>query len=139
MKQRIMDDLKQAMRDKDALAKATLQVLKARLDSLEKDKGAELTSEEQIAAVQTEIKQTTQTLEAAEKAGHSTLYEQEASRIKFLEQYLPKQLTEEEARKILVQAELAGLSMKDAMTKAKQLLSGQVPNALIAKLVKALI
>lgn len=139
MKEKIMQDLKQAMRDKDALVKGTLQVLKSRLDSAEKEKGSPLSSEEQIAIVQSEIKQTIQTVEAAEKVGHSSLYEKETARINLLETYLPKQLTEKEALDILSNAEIKGLSMKDAMQTAKTLLNGKISNAIIAKIVKQLI
>lgn len=140
MKQKVFEELKKAMRNKDTLAKGVLTLLKAGLDRAEKEKGSELTDQEAIAVVQREIKQTKQAYEGAVKAGREDLIENEKRKIDLLEQYLPAQMDESEAIMILNDAGIkAGMNMGDAMKIAKPLLVGQVENATIAKLVKSII
>lgn len=140
MKQQVFEDLKQAMRDKDTLAKGVLTLLKAGLDKAEKEKGSELTNQEAISVVQREIKQTKQAYEGAVKANREDLIENEKRKIDLLEQYLPAQMDESEAIMILNDAGVKqGMNMGDAMKIAKPLLTGKIENAVIAKLVKAII
>lgn len=56
LKDQVFEQLKQAMKNKDALAKGVLQLVKAALDSAEKEKGAALTPDEEIAVINREVK-----------------------------------------------------------------------------------
>lgn len=136
----VFDQLKQAMRDKDALAKGVLAIVKSALDLAEKEKGAVLSQEEEIAIINREIKQTNQSLEGAQKAARADLIEKEEAKLALLKSFLPKQLTEEEIREALQEAGIAaGMNMGDAMKIAKPLLVGKADGAAISKAVKALI
>lgn len=136
----VFDQLKQAMKNKDVLAKGVLTLLKSALDSAEKEKGAELTPLEETAVVNREIKQTNQSLEGAQNAERADLIEKEEAKLVILKSFLPKQLTEQEIIAELQSAGVStGMNMGEAMKIAKPLLDGKADGATISKVVKSLI
>lgn len=140
LKTEVFEQLKQAMKDKDTLAKGVLTLLKSALDSAEKEKGAELTQDEEFAIVNREIKQTNQSLDGAKQANRDDLIEKEQAKLTILSHFLPKQLSVEEIVPILAEAGVVkGMNMGDAMKIAKPLLSGKADGAMISKVVKSII
>lgn len=140
LKDQVFAQLKVAMKEKDALSKGVLQLVKAALDAAEKEKGAALTEAEEIAVINREVKQTNQALEGAESAGRTDLIEKEQAKLTLLKGFLPKQLSEEEIAEALKAAGItAGMNMGDAMKIAKPLLTGKAEGAVISKVVKSLI
>ena len=136
----VFDQLKQAMKDKDVLAKGVLTLVKSALDQAEKEKGAALSTEEEIAIVNREIKQTNQSLDGAKAAGRDDLIEKEQAKIALLKKFLPEQFSEEEIVAALKEAGIAaGMKMGDAMKIAKPLLTGKADGAAISKAVKSII
>lgn len=136
----VFEKLKEAMKNKDTLSKGVLSILKSNLEAAEKEKKDVLTSDEEIAVVQREVKQTKQALEGAKSANRQDLIEKEETKITLLETFLPKQLSEEEVTEILVGAGISkGMNMGEAMKIAKPLLNGKTENATISKVVKGLI
>ena len=96
LKTEVFNQLKQAMKNKDVLAKGVLTLVKSALDSAEKEKGAELSEQEEIAIINREIKQTNQSLDGAKQAERADLIEKEEAKLVILKSFLPKQLSEEE-------------------------------------------
>lgn len=140
LKEQVFDQLKTAMKNKDVLAKGVLTLVKAALDSAEKEKGTALTQEEEIAVINREVKQTNQALDGAKAAAREDLIEKEEAKLILLKSFLPKQLSEEEIAQALQEAGVgAGMNMGDAMKIAKPLLNGKAEGAVISKVVKALI
>jgi len=140
LKTEVFEQLKNAMREKDALAKGVLSLLKSALDLAEKEKGGALSSDEEIAIINREVKQTNQALEGAQNAGRADLIEKEEAKLVLLKSFLPKQLTEEEvAEKLAAAGIVKGMGMGDAMKIAKPLLTGQAEGAVISKVVKSII
>ena len=140
LKTEVFAQLKVAMKEKDTVAKGVLTLLKSALDTAEKEKGSELTQDEEYAIVNREIKQTNQALEGAESAGRADLIEKEQAKLTLLKGFLPKQLSEEEIAEALKAAGItAGMNMGDAMKIAKPLLTGKAEGAVISKVVKSLI
>lgn len=140
IKTTVFEQLKRAMKEKDVLAKGVLTLLKSALDSAEKEKGSSLSSEEEIAIVNREVKQTNQALEGAQKANRADLIEKEEAKLVLLKSFLPKQLSEEEIAKILTEAGIVkGMNMGDAMKIAKPLLTGKADGSTMSKIVKSLI
>jgi len=136
----VFEHLKNAMREKDVLSKGVLTLLKAALDSSEKEKGAILSTEEEVAVVNREIKQTNQALEGAQKAQREDLIKQEEAKLVLLKKFLPKQLSEDEVAAILTEAGITkGMNMGDAMKIAKPLLTGKTDGGTMSKVVKSLI
>ena len=140
LKTTVFEQLKDAMREKNVLAKGVLTLLKSALDSAEKEKGAALSTEEEAAVVNREIKQTNQALEGAQKAQREDLIEQEEAKLVLLKSFLPKQLSEDEITTMLTEAGITkGMNMGDAMKIAKPLLAGKTDGATMSKVVKNLI
>ena len=140
LKTAVFEQIKTAMKEKDTLAKGVLTLLKSALDNAEKEKGAALTGEEEIAIVNREIKQTNQALEGALNAGRADLIEKEQSKLALLKQFLPEQLSEEKIAELLIEAGISkGMNMGDAMKIAKPLLAGKADGAVMSKVVKSLI
>lgn len=140
LKTEVFEQLKTAMREKDTLAKGVLSLLKSALDSAEKEKGEALTTEEEMAIINREVKQTNQALEGAQTAGRTDLIEKEEAKLTLLKSFLPKQLSEEEIAEKLVAAGVGkGMNMGEAMKIAKPLLTGQAEGAVISKVVKSII
>lgn len=140
LKTTVFEQLKQAMKDKDVLAKGVLTLLKSALDSGEKEKGSELTALEETAIVNREIKQTNQALEGAEKAGRQDLIEKEEAKLVLLKTFLPTQLREEEILRMLTEAGVSkGMNMGEGMKIAKPLLAGKADGSMISTAVKNLI
>lgn len=140
LKTTVFEQLKNAMREKDTLAKGVLTLLKAALDNAEREKGASLSTEEEVAIVNREIKQTNQALEGAQKAEREDLIEQEEAKLVLLKKFLPEQLSENEIIAILTEAGITkGMNMGDAMKIAKPLLVGKTDGGTMSKVVRSLI
>nr|WP_106778925.1 GatB/YqeY domain-containing protein [Lysinibacillus timonensis] len=140
LKTEVFTQLKQAMKEKDVVAKGVLTLIKSAIDLAEKEKGSELTNEEEIAIINREIKQTNQSLDGAKQASREDLIEKEEAKLAILKSFLPKQLTEEEIIPLLTEAGVTkGMNMGDAMKIAKPLLTGKADGATISKVVKSLI
>lgn len=96
LSKRLMDDMKQAMKDKDDLKKGVLVLLRAELIAAEKKKKAPLDEIEETAILQREVKQRRQTISEAAEAGRVDIVEDQQARMAFVESYLPQMMTEEE-------------------------------------------
>lgn len=140
LQKQIMEDLKQAMRDKDTLKKGVLTLVKAGLMNAEKEKRSPLTSVEELAIVQREIKQTKQALSEAEKANREDIVEQEKLKIAILEQYLPAQLSKDEVKEKLYKSGInSKMNMGEAMKQAMSVLKGRADNKVISEVVREIL
>ena len=121
LKEKIIADLTDAMRAKDAGRLGTLRMVKANLMNRQIEKGGELTDEEVQKALQTLVKQRRDSIEQYEKAGRSELAEKEAAEITHIEAYLPQAATPEEIASAVdaAIAETGAASMKDMGTVMK--------------------
>jgi uncharacterized protein YqeY len=96
LKEKIIADLTDAMKAKDAGRTSTLRMVKASLMNRQIDKGGELTEDEVTKALQSLIKQRRDSIEQYEKAGRLELAQKEAAEISHIEAYLPQAATPEE-------------------------------------------
>lgn len=141
LKQRVQGDLVQAMKDKNALVKGVLQIVKAGFNNAEKQAGMELDATQLLPVIQKEIKQTQQALEGAVSANREDLIKQEKYKIALLETYLPEQLDEAQITLRLQNAGVvSGMNMGEAMKLAKQAISSVEAEArTVSTIVKKLI
>lgn len=143
LKEKIISDLTDAMRSKDAGRLSTLRMVKANLMNRQIEKGGELTDEEVTKALQSLVKQRRDSIEQYEKAGRTELAQKEASEISHIEAYLPQAATPEEIAAAVVTAmlETGASSMKDmgAVMKATmaQLAGKSVDGKAVSEAVKA--
>src|SRR5215213_9174590 len=96
LNERIIADITDAMKTKDAGRLSTLRMVKANLMNRKIEKGGELTDEEVQKALQSLVKQRRDSIEQYEKAGRSELAEKEAAEITHIEAYLPQAASADE-------------------------------------------
>ncbi len=115
LKEKIIADLTDAMKAKDAARLSTLRMVKANLMNRQIEKGGELTDEEVGKALQSLVKQRRDSIEQYEKAGRPDLAEKEAAEISHIDAYLPQAATPEEiaAAVAAAVAETGASSIKD--------------------------
>jgi uncharacterized protein YqeY len=144
LKEQLMDDLKQAMKEKDTLRKLTITMLRAAVKQIEVDTRVELGDQDVIDIIVKQIKQKRAALEEFTKGQREDLVEETKSEIDVLMAYLPKQLSEEEVVVILQNAiqQVGASSVKDmgkVMAAVKEELSGKADNKFVADQVKRLL
>ena len=104
LKDKIISDLTDAMKAKDADRLSTLRMVKANLMNRQIEKGSELTDEEVGKALQTLVKQRRDSIEQYEKGGRADLAAKEAAEIAHIEGYLPESATIEEIVEAVAEA-----------------------------------
>jgi uncharacterized protein YqeY len=121
LKEKIISDLTDAMKAKDAARLSTLRMVKANLMNRQIEKGGELTDDEVTKALQSLVKQRRDSIEQYEKAGRSELAEKEAAEISHIENYLPQAASADEIAAAVeaAVAETGASSMKDMGTVMK--------------------
>ena len=102
MKEKLMEDLKMAMKNKDIVKKNTIQMIRAAILQTEKDKQIELDDSTILEIISKQVKQKNDALEQFEKANRQDLVEQTELEINILKEYLPKQLSREKVEQIVV-------------------------------------
>lgn len=101
LKEKLLEDMKVSMRDKNVVRKNVIQMVRAAILQVEKDKQIELTDEQIIDVIAKESKKRKDSLPDYEKSGRDDLIKQVKEEIEILAEYLPKQLTIEELEKII--------------------------------------
>ena len=102
LKEKLLEDLKIAMKEKDAITKNTIQMIRAAILQTEKDKQIELDDNGILEIISKQVKQKNDALEQFEKADRQDLVEQTKLEINILKEYLPKQLSKEEVEQIVI-------------------------------------
>ena len=102
MKEKLMEDLKMAMKNKDIVKKNTIQMIRAAILQTEKDKQIELDDNAILEIISKQVKQKNDALEQFKKADRQDLVEQTELEINTLKEYLPKQLSKEEVEQIVI-------------------------------------
>lgn len=90
------------MKEKDAITKNIIQMIRAAILQTEKDKQTELDDNAILEIISKQVKQKNDALEQFEKADRQDLVEQTKLEINILKEYLPKQLSKEEVEQIVI-------------------------------------
>lgn len=140
LKEKLLDEMKVAMREKDTVRKDAVQMVRAAILQYEKDNKATLDDAGVIDIVAKEVKRYKDVLPDYEKSGRTDLVEEIKQKISVLMPYLPSQLSEEELQAIVqeVISETGAETMKDMgkvmaalMPRVKGRCDGRVVNAMI--------
>ena len=146
LQERIDNDLKKAMKDKDRLKLSALRMLKAGIESLaiERKRG-ELKDEDILKLVRTQIRKHTDSIEQFTKGGRAELAEKEKAEMKMLAPYMPEELSEEDLKTMVTEAiseaQAAskadmGKVMKLVMAKVKGRADGKKVSQMVSSLLK---
>ena len=101
MKEKLMNDLVNAMKNKDKETLAVLRMLKGAIQLEEINNKHELTDSEFISVLSKQIKMRKEFILEFTKAGREYLLNQTQNEIEILSKYMPEQLKEEEVLKII--------------------------------------
>lgn len=143
LKETLMNDLKEAMKDKDIIRKNTVQMVRSSVLQFEKDNKVELDDEGVIEVIAKELKKRRDVLPEYEKSGRDDLLADINKEIETLLAYLPKQLTREELEVIVKDAiaTVGATSMKDmgkimaaVMPQTKGRADGKMINTIVKEL-----
>ena len=142
LKERITDDMKNAMRAKEADRLGTIRMLLAAMKQKEVDERVELDDAMIVSIVDKLIKQRKDAAQQYEAGGRADLAEKEKSEITVLEAYLPQRLSADEVaaavKTIVVELGASGPGdMGKVMGVVKQRLAGQADMGQVSAAVKA--
>ena len=104
LKEKLQNDLKDAMRSGDDLRKRTLRMVLSSIRLSEVEKRRELDDDEVLSIIQKEVKTRKESIEEAKHADRPDLVEATEAEIGVLEVYLPQQLSEEELETLAKEA-----------------------------------
>ena len=143
-KEKLLDDLKLAMKEKDVVKKNTVQMVRAAILQVEKDKQIELNDDQILEVIAKEFKKRNDSLADYEKSGREDLINQIKEEMSVLEGYLPKKLSEEELTEKVKEiiSEVGATSMKEmgiVMKTAKERLGVTADGKMINEIVKKIL
>lgn len=142
LKDKITQDMKEAMKARDQLKLSTLRLLVSEIKNREIDAKGELKDEDILALVQKAVKQRQDSISQYEKGGRQDLAEKEKAEMEILKTYLPEELSREEILQIIDEAIAAtgasspkemGKVMREVMPKVKGRADGKLVNELVRK------
>ena len=144
LKEKLLEDLKNCMKEKKVVRKNVIQMVRAAILQVEKDKHITLEDEQIIDIIAKESKKRKDSLTDYEKSGREDLINEIKEEIAILAEYLPKQLSIEEVETIVkeVISEVGATSMKDmgkVMKSAKEKIGPASDGKTINEVVKKLL
>ena len=142
LKARITEDMKDAMRAKDAPRLSTIRLLLAAIKQREVDERIELDDAQVLSVIEKMIKQRRESIAQYEKAARTDLADKERYEISVIEAYLPKQMSQQELEAAVAEA-LAATGAKAASDMGKVMgvlkprLAGRADMGKVSALVKS--
>ena len=100
LKEQLLEDFKNAMKDKDELKKNTIMMIRSAILQIEKDTQKEVSENEILEIISKELKKRKETLADIEKSGRDDLISKVNEEIAIIKAYLPEELSKEEIEKI---------------------------------------
>lgn len=144
LKERLLSDMRTAMKQKDTVRKTVLSMARAAILQLEKDKRTELDDQGVMEVIAKEIKSRKEALEMFKQGGRQDLVEQNEKEIEILGEYLPPQLSESEIREIIRETieKVGAAGMKDmgkVMGAVMPQVKGRAEGGTVNRLVKEML
>ncbi len=147
LKEKLSNDMKAAMKSGEKIRLETLRTLRAALLEKEIEKrGSEtgMTPEDELGVLTAAAKKRKESIEMFQKGGRADLVDQESKELAIIQEFLPKQLTEEEVVSVIrsVIVETGGSTPADfgkVMPAAMKQLKGKADGRTVQELVKKLL
>jgi len=142
LKEQITEDMKSAMRAKEAERLGTIRLLLAAIKQREVDERITVDDAGIIAIIEKLIKQRKDSIEQFQKAGRTDLVDQESKELGILQAYMPAQLSEAEVQ-AAIQKTISNLGaagpqdMGKVIGALKAQLAGKADMGMVSGLVKA--
>ena len=144
LKEKLMQDFKDAMKDKDEIKKNTITMIRAAILQVEKDNQVELDDNAITEIIAKELKKRKDSLAEIEKSDRTDMIEQINTEMGIIKSYLPEELSIEELTTIIEDTikEVEATSMKDmgkVMQAVKAKTTGRADGRTINEIVKKLL
>ena len=142
LKERIQQDMKDAMRAADKPRLGTIRLILAAIKQIEVDERKVLEDVEVMAVLDRMVKQRRESISQFEKAGRTDLVDQEAAELAIIQTYLPEPLSESELNVLINEAlaQTGASSIKDmgkVMALLKPKLQGRADMGAVSAMIKA--
>jgi len=140
VKDRIVQDIKSAMKARDAERLSTLRMILSEVQYKEKEKGLEVDDQSVVQIMQSMVRKRREAAEQFEKGARPDLVEKELAEIVIIESYLPEQLTDDALRALVQEAivesgaegmQQMGAVMKCCMSKVAGRSDGSTVSAIV--------
>lgn len=144
LKDRLNNDLKQAIRQGDERRKSTIRLVRAAITNAEIERGKELGDEEVLAIIASQVKQRRESVAEFAKGGRQDLVDQEEEELRILLGYLPAQMSRQEieaaARQVIAEVGATGLAqMGEVMRRLMPQLKGKADGSLVNQVVREIL
>jgi uncharacterized protein YqeY len=140
IQQKLMDDMKAAMKAGEKLRLETIRGLRAQFKNLEIDKGHPLTDEEEMQALMSVAKKRKESIEQFKAVNRLDRAAEEEQELEIIHSYLPEQLTEEKIAELVDQViKEVGASSPGDMGKVMGKIMGQVKGRADGRLVQTVV
>ena len=142
LKERIQQDVKDAMRAKDKPRLGTIRLITAAIKQREVDERIELDDTQVLVVLDKMCKQRRESITQFEQAGRDDLAAKEKAELELIQQYLPEQLGEAEINELInaTMEQTGASSMKDmgkVMGQLKPKLQGRADMGAVSALIRA--
>ncbi len=143
LRQKLLDDLKQAMRGGDKVRRSVIRLVIAAIRNAEIARQATLDDTDILGIMAKEVRQRRESIEAFRQGNRHDLVAQEEAELTILNEYLPRQMTREEiivaARQVIEGAEAQGPGdkgkvMPQLIAQLKGRADGREINAIVTEL-----
>ena len=143
LKAKLMEDMKNSMKNKDTIRKNTITMVRAAVKQREVDERIDLSDDDVLEIITKQLKEKRVAIEEFKRGNRQDLVDTTNSEIKILLEYLPEQLSEVEVEEIVSEVinELnatsmkeIGLIMKTVMPRVKGRTDGNIVNSIVKKL-----
>ena len=143
LKQKLMDDLKQAMKGGDAVKRSVIRLVMAAIKNAEIARQAASSDADILGIIAKEVRQHQESIESFKQGNRHDLVAQEETELAVLKEYLPQQMTREEiiaeARRVIDEVGAVGLSdkgkvMPKLIAQLKGRADGREINAVVTEL-----
>lgn len=138
LREKINEDLKTAMKSGDKVRTETIRMLRAQILEFEKSgAGREMNTDDDMKILLSSVKKRKDSIEMYEKANRKDLVDKEMAEIAIVQEYLPKQMSREEAEAIITKiiadagTKELGKVMPLVMKELKGKLDGKVINEIV--------
>ena len=143
LKNKINEDLNAALKAKDATRTDTLRSIRAEILKMDKSgMNREMTEDEEIQLLNKQAKMRRESIEMFQTAGRQDLVDKETAQLNVITEYLPKQMSNEEAEAVIVKilSDTGVTSQKDfgkVMGEVMKQLKGKIDGKIIQDILKS--
>ena len=144
LQDRLMADLKDAMRSRDTARIETLRMARSAVKYKEIELQRDATDDEVVEVLSREARRRTEAIEMFRKGGRQDLVSKEEAELEILEEYLPEQMSEDEVKDVVqrIVVDLGATDMSDlgaVMRQAMSDLKGKADGRLVNQMAREIL